>query len=64
MKDTITNAAENVILPLIDNTYTTSGGPYSVGATVVRANKGRVGEVIKVTNATRESLLGNPCQKQ
>jgi len=63
MKDTITNAAENVILPLIDNTYTTSGGPYSVGATVVRANKGRVGEVIKVTNATRESLLGKPLPK-
>jgi len=63
MKDAITNAAENVILPLIDNTYTTGGGPYSIGATVVRADKGRVGEVIRVTNATREALLGKPLPK-
>lgn len=63
MTEAITNAAKNVILPLIDNTYTTGGGPYSIGATVVRAGKGRVGEVLKITDSNRENILGKPLPK-
>jgi hypothetical protein len=60
MKTEITNAAEISVLPLIDNTYKTGGGPFSVGATVIRASKGPVGKVVQITDATRERIFGIP----
>ncbi len=60
MKTEITNTAEISILPLIDNTYKTGGGPFSVGATVVRAPRGPVGKILAITDRNRERIFGKP----
>jgi hypothetical protein len=63
-KHVITNAAEITILELIDTTYKTGGGPVSVGATVVIANKGPVGTVTQVIDANWKSVFGSPFSKK
>lgn len=63
MKTEITNAAEISVLPLIDNTYKTGGGPFSVGATVVRSPRGPVGEIVECTARNWERIFGTPYPK-
>lgn len=56
----ITDVAAITILPLkMEDTYTDSSWPGSVGATVIEASKGRVGEVTAVTAATLKQYFGN-----
>lgn len=64
MKSVITNAAEITVLRLIDNTFKTGGGPASVGATVVVANKGPVGVVTQVLDGNREAIFGKPMTRR
>jgi hypothetical protein len=64
MKNIITNAADITVLAPIDNTYKTGGGLVSVGATAVRASKGRPGEILKVYDSTWEDVLGKPLSKK
>lgn len=60
MKNIITNAADITVLDLIDQTFKTGGGPTTVGATVVQASKGPVGEVVQVTATNWEDIFGIP----
>jgi len=60
MKNIITNAAEITVLDLIDQTFKTGGGPTTIGATVVRASKGPVGEIVQVTYNNWEDYFGMP----
>jgi len=60
MKNIITNAADITVLDLIDQTFKTGGGPTTVGATVVEATKGPVGEAVQVTAANWEDIFGTP----
>ncbi len=64
MKNVITNAAEITVLAPIDNTYKTGGGPVSVGATVVVASKGPVGEVVQVRDSDWQQIFGKPLPKK
>ena len=64
MKSVITNAAEITVLRLIDNIYKTGGGPVSVGATVLFANKGPVGKVTQVRDDNWEDIFGSPLSKR
>jgi hypothetical protein len=63
-KHVITNAAEITILEVIDHTYKTGGGPVSVGATVVVAEKGPVGTVTQVTAENWQDIFGLPLPKK
>lgn len=63
-KHVITNAAEITVLEVIDATYKTGGGPVSVGATVVIANKGPVGVVTQVTDSNWKDIFGLPFSKK
>lgn len=64
MKSVITNAAEITVLDVIDNTFKTGGGPVSVGATVVMASKGPVGEVVQVRATDWQDYFGKPLTKK
>jgi len=63
MKSIVTNAPAITVLPLIDNTLKTGGGPISIGATAVQSPKGEVGKIIQVNAATWQSKLGTPYPK-
>lgn len=63
MKSIVTNAAGITVLRLIDNTLKTGGGPVSIGATVIQAQKGPVGKVCQVNYQTWETVFGKPYSK-
>lgn len=63
-KHVITNAAEITILEVQDTTYKTGGGPVSVGACAIVADKGPVGTVTQVVDSNWKSVFGTPFSKK
>jgi hypothetical protein len=60
MRQVISAASQIAVLRTIDETYSVGGGPISIGATVVRATKGRPFAITRVQYNTWQAVYGTP----